>query len=137
MADATLYYGRGAGRLPTASAVVSDVVDIARRGDGPPPPPFVYKEKREVAGIGSLEGRYYLRLTTMDRVGVLGKVCTALGAHGVSIASCIQKEDHQDDEPVHVVLLTHETRESDVRAALTEIESFEFVREETMVLRVL
>jgi len=136
-ADATLYYGRGAGRLPTASAVVADIVDIARRGDASPPPPFLYGDRRTVRPIGSLEGRYYLRLTTLDRPGVLGKVCTILGGHGVSIASCIQKEEDDEGLPVHVVLMTHETLESSLRDALEEIDRLEFIREATHVLRVL
>ncbi len=136
IADATLYYGRGAGRLPTASAVVADVCDIAARGDAPAPPPFLYGEKRPIRDMGLLEGRYYLRLTTVDKPGVLGKVCTLLGKHGVSIASCIQKEENADD-PVHVVLMTHETTESSLRGALAEIDEMEFTREATHVLRVL
>ena len=136
ISGATLYYGRGAGRLPTASAVVADILDIARRGEAPAPPPFRYAEKRPVRDIGRVEGRYYLRLTTTDQPGVLGKVCTALGNQRVSIASCIQKEQHEN-ERVHVVLMTHDTVESSLRAALDEIGRMNFIREETHVLRVL
>jgi homoserine dehydrogenase len=135
-ADATLYYGRGAGRLPTASAVVGDIVDIARRGDGPPPAPFHYTHSIEVRDIGLMEGRYYLRLTALDHPGVLGKVCTILGKHGVSIASCIQK-NQQEGEPAHVILMTHVTVESGVIAALAEIDKLEFITEATQLLRVL
>lgn len=135
-ADATLYYGRGAGRRPTASAVVSDIVDIALRGSASPPPPFVYKGSRRIRDIGESEGRYYLRMRTMDAPGVLGAVCTHLGNHGVSIASCIQKEVHEE-RPVNVVLMTHETPESALRAALVEIDKLEFIREATHVIRVL
>ena len=135
IADATLYYGRGAGRMPTASAVVSDVVDIARRGDAPAPAPFVYGPKRRVRDIGKMCGRYYLRLTTADKPGVLGKVCTLLGQHGVSIASCAQKGASSD--LVHVVLMTHETTEDALRSALIEIDAQDFIGEETFVLRVL
>jgi homoserine dehydrogenase len=136
IADATLYYGRGAGRMPTASAVVADITDIVRRGDGPCPPPFIYGKKRPVRGIGQVNTRYYLRMTTLDQPGVLGKVFTVLGAHGVSIASCIQKEIHEDDT-VPIVIMTHETAESSLRAALEEIDRFEFVRNKTHVIRVL
>jgi homoserine dehydrogenase len=136
VADATLYYGRGAGRMPTASAVVADIVDIAKRGNAPASPPFVYARKRPLRDIGETEGRFYLRLTTLDNPGVLGHVCTVLGSHGVSIASCIQKEEHEV-KPVHVVLMTHETKESALRAALAEIDALDFIREETHVLRVL
>ena len=136
VADATLYYGRGAGRMPTASAVVADIVDISRRDGAPASPPFVYANKRPLRDIGQTEGRFYLRLTTLDKPGVLGRVCTILGNHGVSIASCIQKEEHEV-KPVHVVLMTHETKESALRAALAEIDGLDFIREETHILRVL
>ena len=135
-ADATLYYGRGAGRLPTASAVVADIADIIQRGEKTAPPPFIYRDKRPLLDMGSTVGRYYMRLTTVDKPGVLGKVCTILGGHGVSIASCIQKEEH-NEKPVHVVLMTHETSESALRAALAEIDELEPIREKTHVLRVL
>lgn len=136
VAGATLYYGKGAGRFPTASAVVADVVDIARGSEVPPVPPFVYAGRRPVLDIGSVNSRYYLRLTTLDKPGVLGSVCTILGNHGVSIASCIQQE-MSGDEPVPVVLMTHETRESSLRNALEEINRLDFIREATHVIRVL
>lgn len=136
IADATLYYGRGAGRLPTASAVVSDIIDIARLGDAPAAPPFRYTHRLEIRDIGLLEGRYYLRFTTEDHPGVLGKICTILGKHGVSIASCTQKDVH-GMAPVHVVLMTHETVESSVIAALNEIDTLGFIQQATQVLRVL
>ena len=136
IAGSTLYYGRGAGRMPTASAVVADIMDIAKRGEAPAPAPFVYGPKRPIRAIGSLAGRYYLRFNTLDEPGVLGKICTILGGRGVSIASVIQKERHEDNF-VHVVLMTHETVESAIRSALTEIDGLGFVQEETHVLRVL
>ena len=92
--DATLYYGRGAGRMPTASAVLADIIDIAKRGNAKAPAPFVYDRPRPIRDIGQVVGRYYLRLTTNDQAGVLGKVCTILGEHGVSSASCIQRDPH-------------------------------------------
>ncbi len=136
IADATLYYGRGAGRMPTASAVLADVVDIARRGDGPVPPPFSYQQKRSIRSMGHIQGRYYLRLTTLDRPGVLGRVCTILGDHGVSIASCIQKEEHEVNR-VHVVLMTYATVESALREALAKIDALDVIHEPTHFLRVL
>ncbi len=136
IADATLYYGRGAGRMPTASAVVADLVDIARRGNGPAPAPFVYGPKRALRPMGDVEGSYYLRLTTADRPGVLGKVCTILGNHGVSIEWCIQKGE-QPNGAVHVVLMTHETIERAVQAALSEINGLDFMMEPAHVMRVL
>jgi homoserine dehydrogenase len=134
--DATLYYGRGAGRMPTAGAVVADIMDIARRGDGPAAAPFIYDARRTIRDIGQMTGRYYLRLTTEDAPGVLGRVCTVLCDHGVSIASCMQKEQH-GNESVHVIMMTHETAESSLRAALALIDKMESIVEKTHVLRVL
>ena len=136
VADATLYYGRGAGRMPTASAVLADIIDIARRGNGPVPPPFSYTQTKKLRDMGDIRSRYYLRMTTMDKPGVLGKICTALGSHGVSIASCMQKEKHEADR-VHIVLMTSDAKESDMRAALAEIDALDAVREPTHLLRVL
>jgi homoserine dehydrogenase len=136
MTDATLYYGKGAGRRPTASAVIADIVDIARAGDGPSPPPFRYLSDRPLRDPGLLEGRYYLRLTTRDVPGVFGVVGSVLGHHGVSIASCFQKDPHGGGR-VRVIIMTHESREDALRAALTEIDDQEFCMEPTAALRVI
>ncbi len=136
IADATLYYGRGAGRMPTASAVVADIADIARRGDSPPPPPFRYADTRRLRDIGRFEGCFYLRMTTVDEKGVLGSLFTILGDHGISIASCNQKDPHGENL-VHVVLMTHEAVESSLRAALRKIDALDTVSEPTHVIRVL
>jgi len=136
IADCTLYYGRGAGKRPTASAVVADIVDIARRGGGPAPAPFRYTHKATIRDIGLLRGRYYLRFTTEDHPGVLGHICALLGKHGVSIASCHQKEE-TGETSAHVVIMTYETVESGVMAALTEIDALDVIKEPTHTIRVL
>ena len=136
IADATLYYGRGAGKLPTASAVVSDIVDIATREGAKPLPPFRYSQTLPVRKIGLLQSRYYLRLTTEDHPGVLGKICSILGEHKVSIASCLQKEEGENT-PAHVIIMTHISQESDVVAALEAIDQHDFITEASQVLRVL
>lgn len=136
IADKTLYYGRGAGKLPTASAVVSDIVDIARRGDAPVEPAFHYTHNLRVRDCGLIEGRYYLRLTTENHPGVLGSICSILGNHGVSIASCIQKEE-AEGVPAHIVLVTHETIEANVQKAIAEIDAQTFVDEPTHMIRIL
>lgn len=136
IADATLYYGRGAGRLPTASAVVADIIDIARREGAEPMAPFRYTHQVAVRDIGLLQGRYYVRITTENHPGVLGEICTILGQHQVSIASLLQKED-ADGAPAHIVLMTHEAVESSVTAALADIDQLKFVTEPSHLLRVL
>jgi homoserine dehydrogenase len=135
-AGATLYYGRGAGRLPTASAVVGDVVDIAVGEGRPAPPPFRHARRLKPRDAGLLRGQYYLRLTTEDHPGVLGQICTILGRHDVSIGTCIQKQE-AENVPAHIVLLTHDTVESQVRSALSEIDGLEFTLEPTQLIRVM
>jgi homoserine dehydrogenase len=136
-ADATMYYGKGAGRMPTASAVVSDIIDIARRGEGAAPPPFRYTSNKIVRDLGNNVGQFYLRLTTKDQTGVLGQLGTILGKHDVSIASFNQKDPHGDNR-VHLVMVTHNAQESKLRAALVEIDGLtDTVLEPTHVLRIL
>jgi len=135
IADATLYYGRGAGRLPTASAVVADVLDIARN-EGPAQPAFVYGDRKSVLPMNETSGRYYLRLTTVDRPGILGEACSILGHRNVSIATCMQHEEHAPDA-VHIVVMTHSTKEADLQTAIAEIDALDTTREQTHVIRVL
>lgn len=136
VADATLHYGRGAGRFPTASAVVGDIVDITLGLGHAARPPFHYSHDLSVREIGMVRGRYYLRLTTADHPGVLGTICTVLGKHGVSIASLIQKEE-ADEVPAHIVMMTDDTLESSLWTALSEIDAHDFIKEASHAIRVL
>lgn len=138
-AGPTLYYGKGAGRFPTATAVISDLLDIARRKNSPTSPPFIYYHNLNIRDMGLLRSRYYLRFTTKDYPGVLGQICTILGKHRVSISSCHQKETLQYHEalPVHVVIMTHDSLESSVQSAILEIDKLECIVEPTQLIRVL
>lgn len=135
----TLYYGRGAGRLPTASAVLADVADVARRlaagvrsdlpvfPEGGPAPRLAPPE--------SVEARYYLRLSLLDKPGVLARVAQVLGQHNISIASMIQKEQSRN-EHVPVIILTHTAAEEHFKVALAEIDRLEVVGAQTVRLRI-
>jgi homoserine dehydrogenase len=133
-----LFYGRGAGMFPTASAVMSDVIDIARRislhacGE-PMNEPAAPSAK--VLPIGEIVSKYYLRFQAADKPGVLGRIAQTLGANGISILSVHQKESH-DPRSVPVVILTYEAREANVRRALKAIDAQRDIREKTVVLRV-
>jgi homoserine dehydrogenase len=139
----TLFYGRGAGMMPTASAVVGDLIDVVvgRAGlsaraldlwpaDAPPtrltPPTAVRR-------------RYYLRFTIADRPGVLGQIAQVLGGHAISIASVIQ-HDPGDDEPegapVPLVIMTHAAVEANLTAALAEIDRLATAKAPTVRLGV-
>lgn len=134
--DRTMYYGRGAGRYPTASAVVADIVDIARGHAGPAIPPFLYINERPVQPISEISSRYYIRFMTDDTPGVLGGIASTLGENGVGIASVMQKEQH-GEAGVPIVIMTYETKESALQNALATIRESGVIRDETHVIRVL
>jgi homoserine dehydrogenase len=135
-----LLYGRGAGELPTASAVVSDIVDVARNilSGAPlriPMDYYTHDKALRLTPLDALECRYYLRFSVVDRPGVLAAIATAFGRHAISIASVMQKESHQADF-VPVIFLTHRALEKSVRAAVREVERLDFVRRTTQIIRI-
>ncbi len=134
----TLYSGRGAGELPTASAVVADVVDIAKsivdgnthkRNDF-----YIDRAKIKVKDISDISARYYFRFQVIDQPNVLSQIAGVLGEKGISISDVFQKERCVGDN-VPLIMITHNAAESAVREALGEISSMSFVKEQTLVLR--
>ncbi|MEI7436262.1 MAG: homoserine dehydrogenase [bacterium] len=137
IAGQSVYFGRGAGRLPTASAVLSDLADIAgAMAAGAPFPPTL---PRDIPGrcrnICDISSRYYLRVSLLDKPGVMGALTTVLGNHGISIASVVQKETHAGRN-VPVIIVTHRAREADMNLALSEIDARPFVGAKTIRLRI-
>jgi homoserine dehydrogenase len=133
----TLYYGRGAGRLPTASAVIGDVADVVRNlvgGSQHRVPALPVSKPMPIRHVSESETGMYLRLLLRDKPNTLARVASALGAHGVSIASALQKEAGAG-EHVPVVIVTHSARESDINAALKEIDALDCVGAPTVRLR--
>jgi len=141
----TLYYGRGAGREPTASTVIGDLGDIARNlmagksryGRGVNVANEGHLHVRAAADIVS---RYYVRLMVLDKAGSLGTITTILGRHGVSILAATQKESPVELEHagyVPVVILTHPAKGSEIDAALREIRAAGVLNEEPIKLRVI
>jgi len=135
-----MFYGRGAGQMPTASAVLSDVVEIARRiAHGIPSLPLelpsIGPTALPLTPIDAIRCCYYLRVTAQDKPGVLSRVAGILGENDISIANVIQK-GRGTREAVPVVMLTHEARERDMRAALAKIDRLRDVAAATMMIRV-
>ncbi|MFI5315339.1 MAG: homoserine dehydrogenase [Myxococcota bacterium] len=121
----TLYYGAGAGALPTASAVLADLMELARArrlGVAGRVPPLGTPEPSDavLCKPGEERGEYYVRFTALDKPGVLSRITGALGARGISIASVLQEERHES-RAVPIVLTVHEARQADLDAALAEI----------------
>jgi homoserine dehydrogenase len=128
----TLYYGRGAGSMPTGSSVVADIVDIAK-GVNTMPPDF--SEKLYIKPIEEIESMYYFRFTALDRPGVLSKISGVFGEHNISIASVIQK-GRSKAGAVPLVILTHKAKEKDVLEALEKIDKLPVVAAKSVFIRV-
>ncbi|MBN2323298.1 MAG: homoserine dehydrogenase [Spirochaetes bacterium] len=136
----SMYYGKGAGARPTASAIVADIADIAgrilSRGE--------YNSKRYAffsdlpqVSFEKNKARYYFRFNVLDRPGILSKIAGVLGENRISIASVIQKETEEKFEHVPLVMMTHDAVEEDVRRAMETIDSFPEVESESRIIRVL
>jgi homoserine dehydrogenase len=133
-----IFYGRGAGSLPTSSAVVADVIHLAQNiklGLHPKPQPQFSKSKK-LTPISQIVTRYYMRMTTADRPGVLAQISKILGDNLISISSVIQKETDVDSQRAEIVLMTYPAQESAVQQALQEIEKLPIVQEIGNVIRV-
>ncbi|HQD35658.1 MAG TPA: homoserine dehydrogenase [Thermodesulfovibrio thiophilus] len=128
----TLYYGRGAGSMPTGSAVVADIVDIAK---GSETLPFDFSEKYNIKPVQEIESRYYFRFTALDSPGVLSKISGVFGRHNISIASVIQK-GRSKAGAVPLVILTHKARENDVLDAVDKIDKLPVVAGKSVFIRV-
>ena len=139
----TLFYGHGAGMMPTGSAVAADVVDIARNiisASINRVPPLSYLTEKftppSITPMGELTCPYYFRVTVLDEPGVLSAISGILGKHGISIRSVLQKGE-KAGKPVHVVLRAHMALESSVQKAVAEIDALDFCTEPTVMIRVL
>jgi homoserine dehydrogenase len=135
-----MFYGRGAGQMPTASAVWSDALEIARRIAHDVPAlalelPTVGAGALPLRSIEDIRCCYYLRVMAQDQPGVLSRVAGILGDNDISIASVLQKE-RAASEAVPVVMMSHEARERDMRRALAAIDRLPVVSTSTTVLRV-
>lgn len=137
----TMFYGPGAGQRPTASAIVSDIVDISRdlllkNGEFISGRTVHPEREASLLPLDKISNRFYLRLFTLDQPGILSKIAGVLGDCGISISSVVQLETHGEKEFVPIVLLTHEAPEKAMAKALMEIEKFDFVRRDILRLRI-
>ncbi len=139
----TLYYGAGAGSLPTASAVVADVVDVVRALTTDPEnrvPHLAFQPGElydlPVLAIEDVETAYYLRMQAEDRPGVIAAVAGILGDAGISIEAIHQQEPGEGDTHVPLVMLTHRVLERQMNAAIARIEALDSIRGAVTRLRV-
>ena len=138
----TLFYGAGAGMMPTGSAVISDLVDICRNirlGISRRVPLLSYQREHlraaEIKSIYDITSTYYLRFTVVDRPGVLSRISGILGDLEISIASVIQK-GRRAEKAVYIYMLTHEAREKNMQNALQVIDRLPVIVDKTVLLRI-
>ena len=138
----TLYYGAGAGAQPTASAVIADLVDIARLITADPEhrvPHLAFQPDRmsdtPILAMDDVETSYYLRLRVADKPGVLADVTRILADEAISIDAALQKEPAEEGAQADIVLLTHQTTERAVRNAIARIEALATTLGSVVLLR--
>ena len=141
--DSVFLYGQGAGMMPTASAVVGDMIDISRdimAGIWRRVPLRSYKKDRiediNLLAMDDVATNYYFRFSAVDRPGVLSAISGILGSHNIGISSVIQKEIKLDRGAVPLVITTYKAREKDVQMALEEIDKLDIVFGETTLIRI-
>jgi len=133
MTDPIVLTGKGAGSKPTASAVVSDLVQIAQCTTDD----FMHIKlngKAKLIDKSKMSCRYYLRISTLDLPGILASISGVFGKYKISIASVIQKETEEQFVPL--IILTHNVNEADMLKAKNEIEAFDFVKENITIIRI-
>jgi homoserine dehydrogenase len=135
----TLFYGRGAGKDATASAVLSDFADAALdlkwRSHSRVPPFVPHERDGEVVPIGEVISRYYVRLSVIDRPGTLAKIAAILGQAHIGISSVIQPEGHQG-ESVPLILMIHDAPNAAMQKALAKIGRLNVVKSPPVMIRV-
>ena len=136
-----LFYGRGAGMMPTAVSVVSDVIEVGRsllQGTSGRLPHLAFRDElrgRQHKPMADVETEYYLRFTVLDRPGVLSVIAGVLGESRISIRQVMQP-DAEEGKPVPVVILTHRAREGDMASALQKIDKQDFTFAPAQLIRV-
>jgi homoserine dehydrogenase len=139
LAGDLMFYGPGAGQLPAASAVVSDIVDLVQDiKAGLFRPTLNSREDSSIKGlrkIDEFENKYYIRITAVDKPGVLAKISGILAKFGISIASVNQKEKNKT-HIVPVVMVTHEVKEKNLRGALKMIDKLVEIKDKSVAIRI-
>lgn len=139
-----MFYGRGAGQNPTASAIVGDLIGLSRSmmaGAGRRMAPLGFLDSEiktlPVKPMADIVSKYMLRFSALDKPGVLASIAGALGNNNISIESMVQTAHQAGDEtPVPIVIMTHEAREGSVQTALAEIDRYGFICQKTSFIRI-
>ena len=135
-----MYYGRGAGMMPTASAVVADIIDVAIGNSARTFRHLHLKPRSEISSlieeIGNCVSRFYIRVQAKDQPGVVASYSKVLGDHLISISGALQHEGRGPDDTVPVVITTHPTQEKNVMAALDELAELDVLSGKPVCIRI-
>ena len=133
-----LFHGRGAGRGPTTSAVMGDLIEIGRRlhVNEPPVPVTESGSAFRIQPIDDLETQYYIRLNVADQAGVLAQISRILGDRRISIASVLQKDTFPEEQKAELVITTHPARDASVQEALRLVAQLDVVKQVSNMLRI-
>jgi len=133
-----LFYGQGAGKSPTSSAIVGDIVDVAHNIIcGRKYSRSVMRKDSDIKSVKKMDeviSRYYVHFSAIDKPGVLARIADLLGEYGISIASVVQKE-RREAHIVPIVMLTHEARERGMREALKKIDRLSSIKKKSVLIR--
>lgn len=132
----TLYYGAGAGGDATASAVVANIIDIARSGKSKPMLGFdrPMEGKLTLKAAGNIESKYYLRINVSDKIGVLARVTKIFEENSISIEAILQRQSSHDS--ANLLISTHKAYEHDIQNLISAIEKLEFVNSKPVMIRI-
>lgn len=132
----TLYYGAGAGGDATASAVVANIIDIARSGKSKPMLGFdrPMEGKLTLKAAGDIESKYYLRINVSDKIGVLARITKIFEENAISIEAVLQRQSSQDS--ANLLISTHKAYEHDIQNLISSLEKLEFVNSKPVMIRI-
>ncbi len=132
-----MFYGLGAGEMPTANAVYSDIIDIVgkTRSEGSLIDDYSFTNRLDIKETSDNRLRYYIRFSAVDKPGVLAKISGILGRSKISIASVIQK-DRKQSGAVPIIMMTHEAEEKDIYSAIRGIDKLDIIKSKSIIIRV-
>ena len=136
----TMFYGRGAGMLPTASAVVTDIMEIALGNSKRTFDSLELKPKSQTQKVlletQQLQSRFYVRLLAADKPGVFAKIGDVIGKHDISISGVLQHEGHSPENTVPVIITTHMTKQANIFNAIKELSELDVVSSEPVCMEI-
>lgn len=136
----TMFYGRGAGMMPTASAAVADIIEVAM-GNSKKLFKHLKLEPREktknlISRIDDLTSRFYIKLRALDKPGVFAQICTVLANKNISLSGVLQHEEHNAGDTVPAIVITHQTQQDKITAALKDLGKLDVVKDSPVCIRI-